>query len=145
MTLPLKIIFICSKKEMEGINFQNCALLNSGKQSPFTRAWDEYSEGDFNMIVTLTIGHFVISPAQATSSNVSFPVPAFHQFPKDETESSAEASRSVQSSGSQGVLPVTIMCILCLEFWFSACPRWRGDSLWLEVVIVVATQPPTLT
>lgn len=41
----LTIIFICTKKETMGNYFQIHDSLNRGKQAPFIRAWDEYSEG----------------------------------------------------------------------------------------------------
>lgn len=50
MELPHKItLFVVTGRQLGVIKIQP----NKGKQAPFTRAWDEYSEGDFHIIMRL--------------------------------------------------------------------------------------------
>lgn len=50
--LLLSVICICTNKEIMGV-------IAKAWEAPFIRAWDEYPEGDFNVIVKLSTFWFI--------------------------------------------------------------------------------------
>lgn len=58
---PHRVTFISSNQEITGSKFHSCdSPRRRGKQTPFTGALEEYSEGDINMIMRPR--HFLIHP-----------------------------------------------------------------------------------
>lgn len=65
--------FVYANKEIVGNNFQSPISLKMGKQT-LIRAWDEYSEGDFNTMRLRSRLALSGSSAQVWPSNVSFSI-----------------------------------------------------------------------
>lgn len=74
MEWPCKVtLFVQIRRSQDDFPSQDSP--DKGKQAPLVRAWNEYSEGDFNVIMRWgQVPELSDSSAQAASSNVSFSV-----------------------------------------------------------------------